>query len=76
MRRVNIKYNDTIQTKSFLNEKEFLKWIKGSGSIELNQAHKKVIKYVWNLNVGEKIEFFGWRFSIQSKARAGNHLVL
>lgn len=73
MRRVNIKIQDKIITKSFFDEDEFRRFVANDlGILDFNVVTIKV----WDLKVGESCTFAGHRFSIQSKARVGNKLVL
>jgi len=73
MRRINIKHNDKMVTKSFAEKKDFIRYLRGN---LMFHAVFKIADDVWNLNVGSSVEFFGYRFAIQSKARVGNQLVL
>jgi len=38
--------------------------------------HLTMADAIWNLNVGKSVNFFNYTFSIQSKARVGDHLVI
>ena len=81
MRRINIRYNNKIDTKSFAEKKDFIKYLSSSNFfiVKGNQIFHAVYKIaddVWNLNVGKSVEFFGYKFAIQSKARVGNQFVL
>jgi len=73
MRRVNIKTNGTLLTISFQTKDEFVDYLKNRGfaNVSNNTADK-----VWDLNVGSSFKVLDFTFSIQSKARVGNHLVL
>lgn len=73
MRRVNIKISDKIITKSFFDKDQFKLFVANDlGLIDYHGIANKV----WDLNVGKSFTYFGHRFSIQSKARVGNKLVL
>ena len=73
MRRVNIKTNGTLVTMSFQTKEQFVDYLNGRGfaNVSNNTADK-----VWDLNVGTSFKVLDFTFSIQSKARVGNHLVL
>lgn len=73
MRRVNIKTNATLITMSFQTKEQFVDYLnsRGFANVSNNTADK-----VWDLNVGTSFKVLDFTFSIQSKARAGNHLVL
>jgi len=73
MRRVNIKTNGTLVTMSFQTKEQFVDYLKNRGfaNVSNNTADK-----VWDLNVGSSFKVLDFTFSIQSKARVGNHLVL
>jgi len=72
MIRINITKNNTRKTKSFLDKEEFIKYLKSDLSFH---GVLKIANDVWNLNVAQKINFFGHTFSIQSKQRSGNILM-
>ena len=46
------------------------------GPLSYSLAGKAIENKIWNLNVGKSITYFNHQFSIQSKARVGNQLVL
>lgn len=73
MRRINIKNKTKIVTKSFNVIEELAHYL-------FYNCHcfntDDLAKKIWDLNVGKSLEDNGYRFSIQSKARVGNQLVL
>ena len=73
MRRINIKSKTKIVTKSFNKIEELNHFL-------FYHCHcfnfDNLSKKIWELNVGKSLEDNGIRFSIQSKARVGNQLVL
>lgn len=73
MRRINIKTNGTLVTMSFQTKEQFVDYLdnRGCANISNYTADK-----VWDLNVGTSFKVLDFTFSIQSKARVGNHLVL
>ena len=78
MRRINIKYNNKLETNSFDNVRDFENYIETTFNFD---SPDECANFVWDLNVGKCLEmnssYFGIvRFSIQSKARVGNQLVL
>ena len=78
MRRINIVKDKKIETRSFVEKSDLVTFIKNHNSIYFYDF-KEVLdasENIWNLNVGSSVEFFGYRFAIQSKARVGNQLVL
>ena len=73
MRRINITINNKIITKSFEDIDQFRKYIVNDlGLLDFNV----VAISVWDLSVGKSYSYCNHKFSIQSKARVGNHLVL
>lgn len=73
MRRINIKIQDQLITKSFDDQDQFELFV--ANDLGLIDYHGVATK-VWDLNVGQSYTYFNHRFSIQSKARVGNQLVL
>ena len=82
MRRINIIKNNNINTVSFKNESDLFDYIffniqtKYDTGLTNADKSKKIANLIWNLNVGKSIKFFEHTFSIQSKARVGNQLVI
>ena len=76
MRRINIKKDDKLITKSFYDKEDFRKWLRQTCVVHLHYFIDQMCNEIWNLNVGKSITYYGFRFSIQSKARVGNQLVL
>jgi len=73
MRRINISKGDTRITKSFYDQDEFRQFVVNDlGLLDFNV----VTIIVWDLKVAESYTYCGYKFSIQSKARVGNQLVL
>jgi len=78
MRRINISVDTDRVTKSFMNKSDLVSYIKNHNDfkdihpfIHLSMADK-----IWDLNVGKSVNYFNYTFSIQSKARVGNQLVI
>lgn len=73
MRRVNIRSNGTIVTISFQTKGELVDYLNNRGFANISNY---TADKVWDLNVGTSFKVLDFIISIQSKARAGNHLVL
>jgi len=78
MRRVNISVDTDRVTKSFLNKSDLVAYIKTHTDFRdiHPYIHLTMADAIWDLNVGKSVNFFNYTFSIQSKARVGNHLVI
>ena len=75
MRRINIKHDSKIKTISFDTKQELQDYV--WSNVPCHQfTFDYVADQVWDLNVGKSFNVDGYTFSIQSKARAGNQLVL
>ena len=76
MRRLNIRINGKIETKSFIEKSDLISFIKNHNSIYFYDFKEilDVTDNIWNLNVGKSIKCWGYTFSINSKRRAGNQL--
>ena len=72
MRRLNIKVEDKLYTKSFLDVEELEAYLHNDCGFIFNA--KAFAKKIWNLDVGSKLIVDGFRFSINSKRRVGNQL--
>lgn len=72
MRRINITKDNKRITKSFLNKDDFIKYLRSDLTFH---GVLKIAKDVWDLNVAEKINYFGHTFSIQSKRRTGSKII-
>ena len=75
MRRVNISHNNKRQTISFNTKQEFQNFV-CFNTIHTEHNSDYVAEKVWDLNVGKSFTSDGYTFSIQSKARVGNQLVI
>ena len=78
MRRINISKGDTRVTSSFYNKDEFVSFLsnhKDSKTFYIYGLYN-IANDVWNLKVAEPYSLNGYTFSIQSKARVGNQLVI
>jgi len=75
MRRVNISHNNKRQTISFNTKKEFQNFV-CFNTIHTEHNSDYVAEKVWDLNVGKSFTSDGYTYSIQSKARVGNQLVI
>ena len=72
MRRINIKIQDQLMTRSFEDKDQFELFVANDlGSRDYNG----VANTVWDLNVGGSYTYFNHRFSINSKRRAGNKMI-
>ena len=76
MIRINIKKDDKVKVKSFIEKKDlenylFKKTLESKKLVSDNPTDK-----IWNLNVGTSINFLGYTISMAGKSRAGNHLVI
>jgi len=82
MRRINIKYGDKLETKSFDNVGDFEKYIHAKFNFDEDTFLVAMLAHaIWDKNVGASCiynsSYYGKiRFSIQSKARAGNYINL
>ena len=77
MRRINIKTQNKLITKSYDNKSDFILDLKFILNFPLHEIYRfNLADIIWDLNVGTGYSCFGYRFSIQSKARVGNQLVL
>lgn len=79
MRRINITINNARITKSFQTKGKLIRFLRGNEMFLFSEISNNVFDIadkIWNLNVGKSITYFNHQFSIQSKARVGNQLVL
>ena len=71
MRRINIRKNGKIETKSFIKQMDLICYLE----VDLGlRAVFTLADNIWNLNVGKGLEDSGYTFSINSKRRVGNKL--
>ena len=71
MRRINIRYNNKIETKSFIKQMDLICYLE----VDLGlRAVFTLSDNIWNLNVGKSLKDSGYTFSINSKRRVGNQL--
>ena len=75
MRRVNISRENKRQTISFNTKQEFENFV-WFNTICTKHTSDYVAEKVWDLNVGKSFTSDGYTYSIQSKVRVGNQLVL
>ena len=74
MIRLNIKYKDKLETKSFMNVKELADYLKTKFAHYLLNDGAWLVKAntIYNLGVGEKFDLFtDYRISVNGKSRAG-----
>ena len=78
MRRINIVIGKKIETKSFVEKSDLVKWFANNQEFQSIHPynHISMADNIWNLNVGTSYEAFGYKFSCASKSRAGNHIVI
>lgn len=72
MRRINIKIDDKIDTKSFLDVDELEQYL--YDDLGFRWDPKTIADKIWNLNVGSRFDWDGYRFSINSKRRVANQM--
>ena len=76
MRRINIKTQDKLITRSYDDKSDFFLDLKFILDFPLHEIYRfKLAHIIWNLNVGTAYSCFGYRFSINSKKRAGNKMI-
>ena len=77
MRRINIKIEDKLITKSFEHVDELDSYlVNDCGFVGIYKWDSfGVANRIWHLNVGSKLEIDGFRFSINGKRRAGNKMI-
>lgn len=73
MRRINIKIEDRLITKSFIDVEELDSYLVNDCGFQWDSFG--VANRIWHLNVGSKLEIDGFRFSINGKRRAGNKMI-
>ena len=73
MRRINIKIEDRLITKSFRHIDELRSYL--ANDCGLWHSFGQVANRIWHLNVGSKLEIDDFRFSINGKRRAGNKMI-
>ena len=75
MIRLNIKYKDKLETKSFITVNDLANFLKTKFSHYLLNDNAWLVKAntIFNLGVGEKFDLFtDYRISVNGKSRAGN----
>ena len=73
MRRINIKIEDRLITKSFEHVDELDSYLYNDCDFQWDSSD--VANRICHLNVGSKLEIDGFRFSINGKRRAGNKMI-
>ena len=65
MRKINIRKNGKIETRSFIKKDDLISYLRKNldfhGVLLLAES-------IWNLNVGTSYEAFGYKFSCASKS--------
>lgn len=79
MRRINIKKDNklvTITCSDYLDLFQELKCNSIFKDVNLDLSNLSTfLDKIWDLNVGSKLECWGYTFSIQSKRRTGNKMI-
>ena len=77
MLKINIKKNNQVQVKSFINKIDLDNYVLDFiGADKVIGNFTNVANKIWNLNVGTSLTVNNYIISMAGKSRAGNNLVI
>jgi len=65
MRKINIRKNDKIETRSFIKKDDLISYLRKNLDFH---GVLLLAENIWNLNVGTSYDAFGYKFSCASKS--------
>mgnify|MGYP003145357658 FL=1 len=66
MRKINIKKDGKIETKSFKEKKDFIEYLRKNLDFH---GVLKIADDVWSLNVGTSVVFFNYTFALAGRSQ-------
>ena len=76
MIRINIRKNDKMTTKSFVQKIDLHNYVLDFIGCDQYSNFIQIAQKIWNLNVGTSLSVNGYTIAMAGKSRAGKYLVL
>jgi len=76
MIRINIRKNDKMTTKSFVQKIDLHNYVLDFIGCDQYSNFTQTAQKIWNLNVGTSLSVNGYTIAMAGKSRAGKYLVL